>query len=216
MFHSMIEKAVHKSQHCQRNWDLEKSVPMEDLKVMETAVTQCPSKQNYAYYKPYIITDRATIEAIYDATDGFGNGSTRILEKTGRATRKNSQTLANVLVAFVADSEVMRNPDVRERNALLSREAGEEIEETRKQRLFSIGIAAGYLNLSSSLLGYSTGCCTCFEENKVRDILGADNEVMLLMGVGWKDESRSRREKHDEAEFVFPTFKKNLEAVKIA
>ena len=55
MFHKMIEKAVHKSQHCQRNWDLTKEVPERDLQVMETAVTQCPSKQNYAYYKPYII-----------------------------------------------------------------------------------------------------------------------------------------------------------------
>jgi ferredoxin len=47
----MIEKSVHKSQHCQRNWDLSKEVPKRDLEVMETAITQCPSKQNYAYYK---------------------------------------------------------------------------------------------------------------------------------------------------------------------
>ena len=51
MFHNMIEKSVHKSQHCQRNWDLSKEVPKRDLEVMETAITQCPSKQNYAYYK---------------------------------------------------------------------------------------------------------------------------------------------------------------------
>ena len=65
MFHKMIEKAVHKSQHCQRNWDLTKEVPERDLRVMETAVTQCPSKQNYAYYKPYLITNREIIQSIY-------------------------------------------------------------------------------------------------------------------------------------------------------
>ena len=100
MFHNMIEKSVHKSQHCQRNWDLTQEVPERDLKVMETAITQCPSKQNYAYYKPYIITNRDTIEAIYDETDGFDYNAEG-------DTVKNVQVLANVLVAFVEDDQYM-------------------------------------------------------------------------------------------------------------
>ena len=52
MFGAMIEKAVHKSQHCQRNWDLSRSIPEEDLQVIETAITACPSKQNYIFYYP--------------------------------------------------------------------------------------------------------------------------------------------------------------------
>lgn len=210
MFHNMIEKAVHKSQHCQRNWDLNKEVPERDLQVMETAITQCPSKQNYAYYKPYIITNRELIEKIYDNTDGFGLGRTPPINK------KNSQVLANVLVAFVYDSQVMRDDTTRELNAVKAKELGQETEEQKRQRQLAVGIAAGYLNLSSSLLGYSTGCCTCFNEPAVREALGVDEEVMLLMGVGWKDENRPRREKHDEPEFIFPTLSKNLSAVRVA
>ena len=209
MFHKMIEKSVHKSQHCQRNWDLTKEVPEADLKVMETAVTQCPSKQNYAYYKPYIITDRKMIEAIYDQTDGFDYNAEG-------DTVKNVQVLANVLVAFVEDDQYMHEDGYRELNALEAKAAGKELPEQERQRNISIGIAAGYLNLSATMLGYSTGCCTCFNEEGVRNILGTDKQVHLLMGVGHADESRPRREKHDDPEFVYPTYKKSLSAVRVA
>lgn len=207
MFHKMIEKAVHKSQHCQRNWDLAKEVPERDLQVMETAVTQCPSKQNYAYYKPYIITNREVIESIYKETDGF-------ITKDGDS-RKNPQVLANVLVAFVEDDE-WRRIETREVNAKQAKETGVEHYEIVRQRNISIGIAAGYLNLSSTLMGYSTGCCTCFDEPKVRNILGTNRTVHLLMGVGIADEDRSRRIQHDDPSFTFPTFSKNIEAVRVA
>ena len=201
----MIEKAVHKSQHCQRNWDLSKEVPKRDLEVMETAITQCPSKQNYAYYKPYIITNREIIEKIYNQTDGF------IINSEGDSV-KNVQVLANVLVVFVEDNEYMRIA-VRDKNAKLAMDAGEDLPEQIRQRNISIGIAAGYLNLSATMLGYSTGCCTCFNANGIRKILGIEEHVLLLMGVGWPDENRPRREKHDDPDFIYPTFKKNLEAV---
>lgn len=210
MFHKMIEKAVHKSQHCQRNWDLTKEVPERDLQVMETAVTQCPSKQNYAYYKPYIITDRKTIEAIYAETDGFDYNA------EGDSVH-NAQVLANVLVAFVEDDQYMTHEgDWRDTNVLEAREKGEDTPEQIRQRNISIGIAAGYLNLSSTMLGYSTGCCTCFNEPGVRKILGTNRHVHLLMGVGWADESRPRREKHDDPDFTYMTYKKDLEAVRVA
>lgn len=208
MFNKMIEKAVHKSQHCQRNWDLQKEVPESDINVMEVAVTQCPSKQNYAYYKPYVITDRNVIEAIYDQTDGFDYN-------VEGDTVKNSQTLANVLVAFVEDHQYMTESGYRELEAKKAKESGVEQDEQIQQRHISIGIAAGYLNLSATLLGYSTGCCTCFNNDKVSEILGTEKNTVLLMGVGWADESRPRREMHTDPEFVFPTYKKDLTAQRI-
>jgi len=71
----------------------------------------------------------------------------------------------------------------------------------------AVGIAAGYANITASMLGYSTGCCACFDPAKVAEILGIDNHVHLLMGIGYKDETRPRREHHAE-DFVFPTKKK--------
>jgi len=69
----------------------------------------------------------------------------------------------------------------------------------------AIGIAAGYANLVSSMLHYGTGCCACFDASEVATIVGAKNPIKLLMGIGFKDESRPRREHHSKPEFVFPT-----------
>ena len=44
-----IKKAVIRSQHCQRNFDLTKSIPENDLELLIHAATNCPSKQNIAF-----------------------------------------------------------------------------------------------------------------------------------------------------------------------
>lgn len=62
-----IRKAVIRSQHCQRNWNLDKVIPEEDIDLLVHAVTQCPSKQNISFYKVHFITDRNVIE-IYIVT----------------------------------------------------------------------------------------------------------------------------------------------------
>ena len=64
MFQQMLKKSIYKSQKCQRNWDLSKDIPKEDVEVILTSATQCPSKQNLPYYKVHAITDRKMIEKI--------------------------------------------------------------------------------------------------------------------------------------------------------
>jgi len=50
-----IEKSVIRSQHTQRNWNLDKQLPKEDVNTLLQAVTNCPSKQNIAFYKVHFI-----------------------------------------------------------------------------------------------------------------------------------------------------------------
>ena len=64
--HSDMEKAVIKSQHTQRNWDLGKELPKKDVETLLHAVTNCPSKQNIAFYKVHFIQDRDVIEEIHE------------------------------------------------------------------------------------------------------------------------------------------------------
>ena len=71
MLKNMLLKAIHKSQHVQRNWDLSKSIPEEDLAIIEQACLGAPSKQNVTFFKPYFITDRDVIEKIHRNTLGF-------------------------------------------------------------------------------------------------------------------------------------------------
>lgn len=204
MFNNMIKKSVIKSQHCQRNWDLSKEIPAEDLDTIETAITQCPSKQNIKFYKPYMIQDRNIIEQIHACTDGFIiNGK----------SETNSQTLANLLVVFVQDSSYKGN--VRRNVETANLELLESNHRLNRDKLISVGIAAGYCNLTATMLGYSTGCCSCFDSTKIKEILGTKEEILLLMGVGYPDETRNRREHHSHKDFVFPTFDKDLKATRL-
>ena len=40
MDHKQIQKAVIRSQHCQRNWDLSKQIPQEDLDLIDEDVSE--------------------------------------------------------------------------------------------------------------------------------------------------------------------------------
>ena len=87
-----IEKSVIRSQHTQRNFNLNKKLPKNDIDTLLHAVTNCPSKQNLAFYKVHFIQDRDIIEEIHENTYGFN--------KFGHTIESNSQTLANLLVIF--------------------------------------------------------------------------------------------------------------------
>jgi hypothetical protein len=45
---------------------------------------------------------------------------------------------------------------------------------------------------------------------KVQKILGLNKQILLIMGIGFKDEQRNRREHHTHPSEVFPTNQKNI------
>ena len=210
----VIDKAIRASQRCQRNWDLSQVVNEDDIAVMQTAITQCASKQNDVYYKAYFITDRDTIEAIHEQTKGFtmegDNGETINLS--------NSQTLANLLVVFCEDYDenYARSKELKQYFA-----RGEDVEQLtygnrenlERNRYTAVGVAAGYLNLTANLLGYRTGCCQCYNPEGVNQILGGDASI-LLMGIGYPDRTKSRLEHHVEGT-RFPSLNKNIKVINI-
>lgn len=201
--HREIAKAVIKSQHCQRNWNLTKTIPEEDIDLLIHSVTNCPSKQNVAYYDVYFITDRSVIEKIHKRTNGF------VINRNGD-TVTNSQTLANLLIAFTScdldlEPNVHRNTEldyVKDNNI-----SYKDVPSLVRDKHMAIGIAAGYVNLTAAMLGYSTGCCACFDQD-INKIIGSEHEVELLMGVGFSNSEKNRRIHHEDDSFMFPTKKK--------
>lgn len=191
-----IKKAIAVSQHTQRNWDLSKEIPEEDVATIIEAATQCPSKQGRAFYKVHVITNRDIIEKIHAKTKGQG-----IVMKDGKAdSQTNSQTLANVLLAFE------KNPDGK---AIKGHPVYGDTEDfTRRDTDMAVGIAAGYVNVVSSLMGYKTGCCLCFNGFDVAKDAGIENEVLLLMGVGYAQEGVNRRVHHLDPTYEFNTNRK--------
>ena len=199
-----IEKAIIRSQHTQRNWDLSREIPQEDLDLIITSATQCPSKQNVAHYRVHAITNRDIIEAIHDKTDGF------TISYSPYQTTTNSQVLANLLIVLEATKVETRNVKSIYRNeqtlAIANNAKDQMAHETLMRDLhMAVGVAAGYLNMTASLLGYGTGCCACMDSGAIKELLNMDSEPILLMGIGFKDPNLNRRVHHKDHSFVFPT-----------
>lgn len=203
MDHFIIEKAIIKSQHCQRNWDLTRSIPQADLDLLVHAVTQCPSKQNIAFYKAHFIQDRALIEQIHEFTR---HNSRHPKYKT----ETNSQILANLVVVFERNdfvqslsSDIYRNEETE--LIIKGQKTAVEIPALQRDSEMAIGIASGYLNLTAGILGYSTGCCACFQESEIKKLLNLEQPPILLMGVGFENPNINRRVHHQLPDFVFST-----------
>lgn len=216
MNHKDLRDKIIISQHCQRNFDLTKKMPQEDVDTILFSVTNCPSKQNLAFYDVVAIQDRETIEAIHEAT----------LDRKG--VRTNPQVLGNLLLVFTSrdplsnfideDGSVkteerglngkkkkplIRNAEMREFAAGDNQEWAEACFKTDAN--IALGIAAGYCNLVSSQLGYRTGCSSCFNTDEVTNILrarGVPGTPLLLMGVGYNDSNRNRREHHTTGKLI--------------
>ena len=206
--HNDIKKAIIRSQHCQRNWDLSKDMPEDDINLLIAAATQCPSKQNVSYYKAHFITNRDLIELIHAETEGF--------TMTHMVTT-NSQVLANLLVILEKNEpkieKKFRNEEWSKIRSNVPSES--DISKIEKDRNMAIGIAAGYLNMTATLLGYSTGCCACFNTSRIKEILDLEFNPSLLMGIGHKNRNLNRRIHHLNHEIMFPTKEKQEIFVKV-
>lgn len=202
MLKNMLLKAIHKSQHVQRNWDLSKSIPEEDLAIIEQACLGAPSKQNVTFFKPYFITDRDVIEKIHRNTLGFyiEDGKKGGKAPKGNRVTTNPQTLANLLIVFTKDF------DAEAAKANTDQWENTDVMETDMHQ--AVGVAAGYVNMTAALLGYSTGCCSCCNKDEIQRILGIDEKPLLLMGVGYPDTTKPRRQHHLKEELIFPTNRK--------
>ena len=229
--HKFINKAVDRSQHCQRNFDLTREIPKKDIDLMVHAVTQCPSKQNGAFYEMHFISNRDMIEEVHSHTTGF----TTKLEPYEAET--NSQVLGNLLVIFAEHDYVADMK--REAETGLHRMQGGQLGDDKHYRSdaeamlvqsgqlpdhvkeylevdknVAIGIAAGYLNLTCSLLGYRTGCCQCFDVDGVQQAAELPTKPILLMGIGFNNPEMNRRRHQLRPDFMFPTKKK--QEIKVA
>ena len=145
---------------------------------------------------------------------GAGDGPVGGYNPRGRSYT-NPQTLANLLVVFERKSiaEIDNDGSNPPRNAETYKKSIGELDETGEWSLerdatIAIGIAAGYINLTAALLGYSTGCCQCMDVNGIKNLLGLKNNPYLLMGIGFKNEKMNRKIHHAIPEVTFGSFKK--------
>jgi nitroreductase len=211
--HKEFKDAIIISQHTQRNWDLSREIPQEDMDLLIHAATQCPSKQNIAYYKTHFITNRDIIEQIHAVTTFKSR-----LKDYERMT--NSQVLANLLIVFEKNDFIpsLKNdiPRSNETDSIIAGTATKvDMECLRRDAEMAVGVAAGYLNLTAALMGLRTGCCACFDPIATKEILELENEPLLLMGIGYKSPGKNRRIHHNISDVIFSSKVKQPIEVKL-
>jgi len=198
---TIIKNAVDIAQRTQRNYDLSKTIPNNDLDTLIHAATNAPSKQNETHFSLHVYTDKDIIREIYNATKKFTFGHTKhksdILNPNlgenwmlENRSVHNSQILANAVFVYVDDEGEMRGL-----THILAKHNNDNdsIEVYNEQKSYSVGISLGQLILSATLLGYKTGICAAFEENTLKQILKTNKRIRLLVGVGYENIGIDRR-----------------------
>ena len=200
--HQDIYKAVHRAQHVQRNWNLDATMPENDVEIILEAAQQATSKQNRAFYKVHAIQDREIIEQIHNFTKGFGTADGTITT--------NPQTLAHLVLVFEAyDNQPAINKIKYAQEVTLKQRLDDDTYRAQLQRdqHMAVGVAAGAINITAAMLGYGTGCCACFDYGAIKNLLNLEKEALLIMGIGIPGD-KNRRIHHLDENFVFPSFKK--------
>ena len=230
-----IKNAVDSSQRAQRNYDLSKTIPEKDLETLIHAAVNSPSKQNETHYSLYVYTDPDMIRKIYthtkkfilmkpdeDMSDRFGIDENGNPWQDDEYSVRNSQILANALFVYVRESGRARGG-----THIIAKENFYSYAMVlyQEQINYSIGISMGELILSANLLGYKTGLCGGINNKPIQELIGTDNTVTMLVGVGYPNPNLDRRlhpevlngdipERYrnglPEERWRFPSFEKNI------
>ena len=198
-----IKKAIDSAQRAQRNYDLSKTIPQEDLDTLIYAATNSPSKQNETHYSLEVFTDADTIQSIVDKTKlfslmkdpsdkeglfGLDDNGNFWQDKDRSVT--NSQIHANSVFVFVRHEGETRGGTNMLGKENPNSKAGQLYNENLS---YSMGIAVGELILTAGLLGYKTGICSAMDTRAIRDMLGLKQNPKLIVGVGYENVGTDRR-----------------------
>lgn len=199
---NLIKNAVDSAQKAQRNYNLSKTIPQEDLDTLIYAAVNSPSKQNETHYSLSVYTDHDTIRQIYNHTKKFtlirdkSDIEKSFGEKDGKYWQNdensvtNSQILSNVLFAYVQEQGEPRGGTHRIGQINPNGNAAAIYKE---QQDYSIGISVGQLILTANLLGYRTGICSAMDSRPIKKIVGTENSVKLLVGIGYPNIDTDRQ-----------------------
>lgn len=185
------KKAVQTVRKCQRNWDLNHTIPKEHIDHWTYLATNSPSKQDEARYGVCVVTNKALREKIYD---DYVWGSHRFGNDAGR----NTQAGANALFIFgeaEPTDEEFDTDGISQDRSHVSKGFEYRMEINRNR---DIGLAMGIVSFSAAQLGYRTGFNTNLYYNKHtqkdwRRMLDIPEETkfkpLVILGIGYPDPS---------------------------
>lgn len=186
---------IEQTQHCQRNWDLDKSVDQEIIDWLFDVGYTMPTKQNLSSFQIVAFTDRTMIEYLTASAVNKGWHGRQV---------KNPQMLAPVVFTFFEKQD----RDEKKRS--------QEKRQGNNTTMTEIGLAAGAMALAANNIGLRTGFCKCFyplesgkdKKNKVaralRNYKIKGTDIGLALGVGYPVEgllSNIDNNKFDHGQF---------------
>lgn len=185
------------AQGCQRNWLEDRKMPEKDIDYIIEACTTMPTKQNKNTYSLCAITDRKLIDKLFQHSydpDDYD-----------RTYRKNTQVRGNLLLVWYDGPESIQADDPKTVD-------------------INLGISAGGAALAAVELGYKTGFCRCFVNDKVAETLlpyigklkdGKRIKLMLGIGYGVPQLERNIMLIDGEEKGFKLTYSKNVKVTKI-
>lgn len=190
------------AERCQRNWDLSKPVPQEDIDMITEVCTTMPTKQNNEFYMLVVIQDREIINEIF--THAYDP------KRYKKTFDRQTQLKGSVLLGWLRDYKGQHNV--------------EDPKYQTNDTNMAIGISSGSAALTAASLGYKTGFCKCFEADPVKDIFhryGIDKkryDPQLFLGIGHgKEGFPHNADINDDNEYVKMTlsYNKSIKVVQI-
>lgn len=176
---TLIE-AAKSAERCQRNWDYSKPVSEDDIKKIVEIATTMPTKNNLAFYKLIVSTDKDFNRMCYRYAIDHKNK-----HFTNRKIHRNTQVTAPLLLVWIpADLNEIDNP------------FNQNWEDSY---VTSVGISSGAAVLAANQLGYKTGFCGCFRTELILTEMKHRYNIptprfkrILAVGFGHPDENFNR------------------------
>jgi len=179
-------------QHCQRNWDLSRSVSDEDADNLVSIATQMPIKQNNDYFDLVVIRDPTTIQQLamltprgsyakaeeeFKLRQAYPDPSTYppgidTWEQLLEMWHINPQVLAPLVMVFVQKPINVPEIDARSGYASLWGQHSQLFWSVVQQDMFTaIGLAAGAMIAYCRDRGMATAMCACHNHQAVGQLL---------------------------------------------
>lgn len=184
-----ILRLVNGFQKCQRNFNLEKTVPYETAKWLLNIGYATPTKHNLDTFEIVCVRNRDNIKKFVKAATNSPeeaqdmSPSLKKMIKEGRT--QNPQTDANLLFLFFIKRK-QRKSKMRE-----EREKGRPTNEQfyRLTTNLEIGLSASAIGIAAHSIGMKTGFCRCIDHDALPEILSQYNinkyDLEVMLGVGY-------------------------------
>lgn len=214
--HTLLD-SVQSFQHCQRNWDLSKTVDDQTIDWLMDIGYNTPTKQNLDSFEIVCIKNREKIKKFSDAATNAPSERHALpevlIDQLSKGRIQNPQTNSNLLFLFFLKKEARVSKERQER------ERGDPSNDIfwRICTNLEIGLAASAIGIAANTIGMRTGFCRCIDHDALPgDILEPYNinkyNLEVMLGVGYplyQDHTMHTDGKHFNSSFP-KTFTRKL------